>query len=172
MTIHASTKQLEHTIGLDHFVPFKIYRVMARLAVIGTADYAAWGISIQEARLLMLVSERSGISAGDLCDAACVEASALSHMLRHLVAKMLLRRERNPTERRSVQIYLTEKGEALVEQFRKASARHQEILLAGMKKKDVVALQQLLDNLLLNVSQQQPGPSPWLEIANAGETRK
>ncbi|PRX92110.1 MarR family winged helix-turn-helix transcriptional regulator [Paraburkholderia sp. BL25I1N1] len=155
------------TTQLERFVPFKIYRVLAKLAVIASADYAAWEISIQEARLLLLVLERPGISAGDLCAAACVEASALSHMLRHLVAKNMLHRERNPTERRSVQIYLTDSGAVIARRCQQVSAKHQGILLSGLKKKDVESLHAILDHMLQNVTPQEPGPSPWQDISRA-----
>lgn len=150
--------------GLDRFIPFIIYRIMAKAAATASVDYAAWGISVQEARVLMLISDRAGIRAGELSEAACVEASALSHMLRHLVAKQLISRQRDPAERRSVQIFLTEQGADVAHRCRTLSAGHEQALLAGLAGEDVAALRSTLGKMLANVDEQPPGESPWSDI--------
>jgi len=157
--------------SLERFVPFAIYRVMAKAAALAAADYAPDGISVLEARLLMLVEERPGLSAGELSVAACLEPSALSHMLRHLTGKGLVRRKRNPEERRVVQIFSTGDGGAIARRCRRISARHQTILLDGLKESEVRALRRSLQKMFVNVSGYEIATSPWRGIAKVPRTQ-
>jgi DNA-binding MarR family transcriptional regulator len=138
---------------LDKFIPFLIYRVMAKAAAVASADYAAWGISIREARLLLILLGRDGISAGELSEISCVEASALSHMLRHLVGKKLIRRVRDPKERRAVNVFLTKAGHTIAVRCHTLSAEHQDMYLHGLSKAKVETLRETLQHMLAHVSE-------------------
>ena len=138
---------------LDKFIPFLIYRAMAKAAAVASADYAAWGISIREARLLLILLGRDGIGAGELSAISCVEASALSHMLRHLVGKKLIRRGRDPKERRAVNVFLTKAGHTIAVRCHTLSAEHQDMFLHGLSKAKVETLRETLQHMLANVSE-------------------
>lgn len=155
---------------LSAFIPFLIYRVMAKAASLASIDYDRWGINVQEARTLMLIDDRPGIRAGELSDAACIEASALSHILRHLVTKQLVRRERDSEERRSVRVFLTADGAVLAGRCRDLSNSHERFLLAGLSGKSVETLRESLLIMLDNVDAQAPGTSPWPAIARPSRT--
>ncbi|MHA3791135.1 MarR family transcriptional regulator [Sphingomonas sp. YL-JM2C] len=164
----AGSEPSETAGGLDRFIPFQIYRIMAKAASVASADYAKLGISVQEARLLMLLLERPAIRAGELSDAACIEASLLSHMLRHLAAKGFIHRERDPAQRRSVQVFLTERGEAVARDCMALSAAHQNMLLAGFDARQIDLLRATLDAMYANVSGLEQAGSPWPAMMKTG----
>ena len=151
-------------LDLERFIPFQIYRLMAKAASAAAADYARWGISIQEARLLILVLARPGLRAGNLSEAACLDASALSHMMRHLAGKGLIRRERHAEERRSVQVFLTEAGLDVAQRCAALGASHQRLLLAGLSEAEIDMLRAAVARMLKNVDLLPVAPSPWKDI--------
>jgi DNA-binding MarR family transcriptional regulator len=140
------------SLVLDRFLPYLIYRVTAQTAAAAAADYAAWGIAVREARVLLIMLSREGIGAGELSEAASVEASALSHMLRQLAAKKLIRRVRRPDERRSVQVFLTKTGAVIARKCHALSANQQRHYLAGLSGGEVEALRKSLRHIAANLS--------------------
>jgi DNA-binding MarR family transcriptional regulator len=140
------------SLSLDRFLPYLIYRVTAQTAAAAGADYAAWGIGAREARVLLIMLSRDGIGAGELSEAACVEASALSHMLRQLAAKKLIRRVRRPDERRSVQVFLSKKGAVIARKCYVLSVNQQRHYLAGLSGAEVESLRKSLRHIAANLS--------------------
>lgn len=137
---------------LGHFVPFHLYRVTTRAAALASADYRNLGINVPEARLLMVVLMAPGMSAGELSELLCIERSLLSHMLRHLAAKELVRRDRDAVHRRSVRVSLTPAGEACARACRKISAVHENELVRGFTSQEQEILLTLLDRMYANIA--------------------
>lgn len=137
---------------LNNFVPYHLYRVTSRATALALEDYREFGVSVPEARLLLALRMGSEIAAGELSTLLSVEASLLSHMLRHLTTKGLIVRKRDPVERRSIRVSLTAKGLEIATQCRDISARHQNMLLDGLSADERAQLLRLLDRLYNNVS--------------------
>jgi DNA-binding MarR family transcriptional regulator len=146
-------------LDLNRFLPYLIYRVVAQTAAIAAADYAAWGIGVREARVLLIMLSQHGIGAGELSEAACVEASALSHMLRHLAAKKLIRRVRRPDERRSVQVFLTKTGAVVARKCHVLGVQQQEQFLEGLSGAEVYSLRKSLRRITVNLTEQSSAPT-------------
>ena len=136
---------------LDSFVPFLLYRVMAKGIRQATADFAKFGLNIQEARILIVLRHhREGISAGDLAGVTCIEASALSHILRRLSRRNIVRRQRAVHDSRSVTVALTPPGKRLANVVFRVAQGHQAVLIKGLAKRERRILHVLLNRMVAN----------------------
>src|SRR3546814_16154 len=97
---------------------------------------------------------RPGQLAGvtDLARAAEVNPGAMTRLLDRLEAKGLVARTADPTDRRALNIHLTESGLAIWQDINKCGERVRERALAGMSEEERSVLTQLLerarDNLI------------------------
>ncbi|MET0373266.1 MAG: MarR family transcriptional regulator [Rhizorhabdus sp.] len=137
---------------LDHFVPFHLYRVTVLAASRAAEDYRTLGISVPEARLLMAVMKAGSLPAGELSELLSVERSLLSHMMRHLVQKGMVQRDRDTLHRRFVRVSLTDAGIACARLCHEASAQHEAELLSGFTPAERELLKTLLDRLYRNLT--------------------
>ncbi len=79
----------------------------------------AAGVTEQQWRVLRALDEHATIDAGDLARLVCIRMPSLSRILRDLEARGLLRKERSKTDRRQLDVRLTEDGHRF---FTQASA--------------------------------------------------
>jgi len=101
--------------------------------------------------LLSLVA-RTHSSQRDLADAVGVEGATLTHHLNRMETAGLIRRRRDPDNRRVHQVELTESGEAAFHALRTRAATFDAQLRAGLTDGELKQLRGLLDRLRTNVS--------------------
>ena len=136
---------------LNSFVPFLLYRVMAKGVRQATSDYAQFGLNIQEARILIVLRHHpEGMSAGSLADVACIEASALSHILRLLNRRDIVRRQRAVHDSRSVTVALTPAGKRLAGAVLRTARGHQAQMIKNFSKREQRLLRALLNRMVGN----------------------
>ena len=136
---------------LNSFVPFLLYRVMAKGVRQATADYAKVGLNIQEARILIVLRHHpEGISAGELADVTCIEASALSHILRSLNRRSIVQRQRALHDSRSVTVALTPAGKRLAGAVLRTAQGHQAQMIKDFSKREQGVLRALLNRMVGN----------------------
>ncbi len=164
---HAAAEGEVLTSVLEDFVPFLLYRVMARSVTLAAAEYAELGLSIQEARVMIALLHSPGIRVGALAEFTCIEQSAMSHMLRRLSRDGLLIRERVDDDNRLVQIKLTAKGLRAAQQCHSIGVSHSDLLLkdigppgAELLRKQ---LRQMYDNTLRWAEMTKPRPEARTE---------
>ena len=154
---------------LDYFVPFLLYRVMAKGIRRATADYANMNLTIQEARLLIALARHRTMRVGALANLTCIEPSALSHMLRKLSRRNLVKRDRVHDDNRSVDVRLTVEGARIARACQALSKRHEEAMLNGFSKPEQQEVRTLLNRMYENVAEWADGGT--LTIAANGEKR-
>jgi DNA-binding MarR family transcriptional regulator len=159
---------------LKNFVPFLLYRVMAKSVTLAAADFAGLGLSIQEARVLIVLLHNPGIRVGALADFTCIEQSAMSHMLRRLSRDKLVIRERVAADNRSVEIRLSPKGQRVAQKCHQFAISHSDLLLNDVSAADATLLRQVLRQMYENAVEwaerkQQPGSASIGEEAGGEE---
>jgi DNA-binding MarR family transcriptional regulator len=87
------------------------------------------------------------LTAGGLVASSMVTSGAITNRIDRLVARGLVDREVDPTNRRSVLVTLTAAGLALVDEAVAEHVRHEEALLAGLSADDRTQLIALLRTL-------------------------
>lgn len=137
---------------LDYFVPFLLYRVIARGVKRATTDYAKLDLGIQQARALIVLAQHRTMRVSALADVTCIEASALSHMLRGLSRRGLLTRSRAKQDNRAVEVALTAAGSRLAHTCVALSRKHEETLLRRLSEKERSALRATLRRMYENAA--------------------
>jgi MarR family transcriptional regulator for hemolysin len=96
--------------------------------------------------LVSLKGRRHGAQR-ELADAVGIEGATLTHHLNKMEAAGLVTRERDPNNRRSQQVVLTEAGDALFATLLQRVVAFDERLRAGFGERDLAQLRRLLDRL-------------------------
>jgi DNA-binding MarR family transcriptional regulator len=109
-------------------------------------------LSIQEARALIVLAQHRTMRVSALADVTCIEASALSHMLRGLSRRGLLTRNRAKQDNRSVDVALTVTGSHLAQVCVALSRKHEATLLRRFSEKDRSALRAMLRRMYDNAA--------------------
>jgi MarR family multiple antibiotic resistance transcriptional regulator len=103
--------------------------------------------------IIMATLSMGGVkSASNLCKEISYDAGAMTRMIDRLEEKGLLRRSRDPADRRLVNLELTEKGLSAVPKMREASMRVVNRFLQGFTKPEARQLEGFLTRMLENAS--------------------
>jgi DNA-binding MarR family transcriptional regulator len=102
--------------------------------------------------IIATLSMGTAKSASDLCKGISYDAGAMTRMLDRLEEKGLLRRSRDPNDRRLVNLELTEKGQAALPRMRDVSMRTLNRFLQGFTKAEARQLEGFLSRMLENAA--------------------
>jgi DNA-binding MarR family transcriptional regulator len=128
-----------------------VYQVARDLATLMDRQLAPFGVTAQQAALLLHAS-RGQASPRQLSRALGTDTAGMTKLTDRLEAKDLIERHRNPEDRRSVLIALTERGQALVPQLRPVFGRVTGQLFSGFSAEEIGALTTMLERMRGNLS--------------------
>jgi len=115
------------------------------------------GSSASTWQVLVLVrSEQWGTQAG-MAEAMGITGATLTHHLNAMESHGLVRRWREPSDRRVQRVELTEAGAALFDRLRHVALRHDERLRSGLTEEETAQLAALLDRLEAGLAPAEPG---------------
>ena len=100
--------------------------------------------------ILATLSMGGSKSASDLCKHMTYDAGAMTRMIDRLEEKGLIKRSRDPGDRRLVNLELTEKGSAALPRMRDVSMGVLNRFLQGFTKPEVRQLESFLTRMLEN----------------------
>jgi MarR family transcriptional regulator for hemolysin len=103
-------------------------------------------------QVLLLVRSGQWGAQSRMAEAMGVTGATLTHHLNGLEAQGLVRRWREPANRRVQLVELTPDGEALFERLRSVAVAHDRRLRAGLDEAELAQLAALLDRLQANVA--------------------
>jgi MarR family transcriptional regulator, organic hydroperoxide resistance regulator len=139
-------------LHLNDFLPYLINRVGSALAVRFTQDrLAAHGLSIAMWRVLAALSNNGGQRQIDLAGFTSIDASTLSRLVTRLIRMGLVTRSRSRTNSREVVVTLSARGRAIVDRLIPAALDLEEILSAGVAKKDLEVVKRSLRKMYANM---------------------
>jgi DNA-binding MarR family transcriptional regulator len=118
------------------------------------ADEQLSSMEMSSAQFVIIATLSMGTakSASDLCKGISYDAGAMTRMLDRLEEKGLLRRSRDPNDRRLVNLELTEKGQAALPRMRDVSMRVLNRFLQGFTKAEARQLEGFLSRMLENAA--------------------
>jgi len=125
--------------------------LMKRLRKLGLDAYKLKDDSISAAQMTLLdwISTFPGCGVQDIANALKQAAPTISVGVRKLEKSKLVERKPNPMDRRSVQFFLTQKGDALQKQFQRHHHRKFQLLLSGLSPQEQERLLKLLGKAVL-----------------------
>ena len=106
------------------------------------------GVAIEPFRVLGFLAENDGQPMGELAVRVLVDSPTLTKIIDRMVANALVYRAPDPTDRRRVLIFLSEKGRRLQKRLAALVAAPGSDLAEGLRDPDAAALQSLLTRLV------------------------
>ena len=112
-------------------------------------------LSPAQGRILMALWEQDDIPVRQLAELTSLDKSTLSLSLSHMEQNGIVQRAGDPTDRRIVRVKLTEHGKTYRSVCEETMRDMEEILYRGMDAADVEVFQRVLDQMLLNLTEQE-----------------
>jgi MarR family transcriptional regulator, organic hydroperoxide resistance regulator len=125
-------------------LPFAVHRLAARAVAIATDDFAALGLTVSEARVVLVTLQHGPLRVSLIAEYTALELSTLSHMLGRLEKARILTRKRIANDARSVEVTLTARGRRLAQRAEKQMMIHQEQMLDGFTAAEIATFRRLI----------------------------
>ena len=138
-------------IGLWHFAPYLMNRIMGCYNASLRADLREQGLTVAQARALAVLSVADGVTINELSVLTVIEQSTMSRTLDVLEAQGLVRREPSQDDSRSRDIFLTQEGRAEFNRAWPAMRGEFDRMFAGVDEAEYAAFVTTLHKVLRNV---------------------
>ncbi|GAB4347548.1 MAG: MarR family transcriptional regulator [Oricola sp.] len=138
-------------MGLNNFAPYLMNRIMGRYNASLREEMAKLGLTTPKARTLAVLSVNDGLPIRDLAVYTVTEQSTLSRALDRLQADGLVRREADPSDNRSVRVFITEEGRAAFEVLWPHMAAAYARMFRGVDENERLAFIATLQKMLANI---------------------
>ena len=127
---------------------FRLYRIHATAGgTVRRACQQTAGLTRREWRVLAFVEQHEGVLSSELAVRAMLDRARTSKALKELEAKGLVERCPRPSNRREVQVFVTEKGRATNDQLLARAAAINRKLLMGFNEVERELLVDMLARL-------------------------
>ena len=117
------------------------------------------GLTLPQSKVLIYLADREGISQVQLAELIALEPMTLVRALDHLESVGLVERRNHPVDRRARRLYLKAKGKALVDSIWDLVHLTRKEGFAGLSKKEVSLLIDLLERIHNNYVLLEPAPA-------------
>lgn len=138
-------------IGLDHFAPYLMNRIMGRYNASLRSEMSALGLTTPQMRSLAVLSVMDGILIRELAVYAVVEQSTLSRALDSLARDGLIERRTDASDNRATRVFLTANGREAYERLWPHMAQSYAEMFRGIDQDQqrafVTTLQKILHNI-------------------------
>lgn len=137
------------------------HRINARFTQIANKLLNRQGISMYDSRILLFLLDRQEMRVGDLVEAMALPQSTMSHQLKQLQVRRLIRRRRSRRDNRSVVVTLTPAGEEIARACERYSTAVQSRIIESFTASETDQLIGLLQTLfgILDVASFSPDQS-------------
>jgi DNA-binding MarR family transcriptional regulator len=106
------------------------------------------GLTVEQWRVLSILSEHDGLSMGELSERAFIAISALSKNIDRMVVRALVHRRQDSADQRRVLIHITSFGQEMLRSRGPAVERFNDDLSAALGPDDTHRLEHLLRTIL------------------------
>jgi DNA-binding MarR family transcriptional regulator len=136
----------------DQQIGFLMWDTERRIAREFAARASRHGINSGLVPFLRVLEKRDGLTQQQLADTVTMRSSTAAKALQQLERLQLIHRQPSTSDKRKVDIYLTDKGRALVRKIAKEAAAMNARLLDGFQKQEVDLLRRFLYRMRENLS--------------------
>jgi len=134
----------------DESVGYLVARVRASLFAAVDREMAPLGVSAAQFVIVLNVAQQRATCAADLAREQSTDTGSMTRMIDRLVRKGLLRRTRDPKDRRVVRLELTEAGRKLARKLPPVAVKVLNQHLRGFSEAEFEQLKSLLRRMLAN----------------------
>jgi DNA-binding MarR family transcriptional regulator len=147
----------EQRLQLERFLPYRLSVLANRVSTAIAASYSErFGLSIAEWRVIAVLAETPGLSAGEVADRTAMDKVAVSRAVSSLLRARRLRRRTAAGDRRRSVLTLSPAGEEIYAEVVPLALDHQRGLLAALSATDRAHLERILDRLLAQTGRETP----------------
>lgn len=139
---------------LSDAFPYLLNRVGVRMGELFSRRLEPYGVTLPMYRVMATLWEKGNRRLGELSQITSIELSTLSRLVGAMIRKGLVSRKRPHSNGRTVEINLTIKGRALVEELIPLARLHEDVGLRGFRpdkiaelKRDLIEVYRNLDEL-------------------------
>ena len=106
------------------------------------------GVPVEQWRILKVLSDGNGRSMGELADAVLLNHPTLTKMIDRMVADALVYRVQDPTDRRKVLMFSSDRGQALCTRLNSLAVSQEAHIVENYGDKSTSELKRLLESLI------------------------
>lgn len=140
-------------IGLDHFAPYLLNRIVARWNADLATKLKEHGLNTIQMRTLAVLSLMSGATVNELSVYTVTEQSTMSRSLDGMEADGLVRRRQREADMRVREIHVTEKGREAFREFWPEMHEAFGRMFAGISEAEYETMVRILTRVLRNIRQ-------------------
>lgn len=128
----------------------KFFELMKRIRKLGLATYSLEDGAASPAQMALLdwIATNPGCCLQDIANGLGLTPPTVSISVRKMEQSGKVERKSNPVDRRSVQFFLTKRGQALQEKIQNSQHKRFRYLLAGLTSQEQEELLELLERAL------------------------
>ncbi|MCL2361705.1 MAG: MarR family transcriptional regulator [Defluviitaleaceae bacterium] len=108
-----------------------------------------------QGRILYVIWQEDGIPIIELSRKTGLAKTTLTSMLDRMENANLIHRKPNPSDKRQIQIFLTETARELNDEYNKVCHVMNEIYYAGFSDEEIIAFENTLRQILLNLNEKE-----------------
>lgn len=106
------------------------------------------GVPVEQWRILKVLSDGNGHSMGELADAVLLNHPTLTKMIDRMASDALVYRVQDPTDRRKVLMFVSDRGKALCRRLNTLAVSQEEHIVESYGDKPTNELKRLLESLI------------------------
>jgi DNA-binding MarR family transcriptional regulator len=110
-----------------------------------------YGLTVEQFILLKNMSKNNALSQNQLCEIVEKSAANVTRILDRLEKKAFIKREQNPTDRRSIILFLTDQGKEMVDEVGSQFKSFSEYLTEGISSQEQALFSRLLHKIRDNL---------------------
>lgn len=135
----------------DDSIGFLLGRLRSRMSIVLEEHLKALEISTPQWVILMRIANGYGQTSAELCRCFHYDTGAMTRMLDRLEEKGLVQRQRSQTDRRVVELTLTEAGREIYPKLHEAGKWITECILKDFSVEEVALFKSMLQRMRTNL---------------------
>jgi len=142
---------IEH-YALEDALPYLLNRAGVRIGEAFSTELAKFSLTLPMWRVLASLLSHDGQRMSGLAEHTSIDISTLSRLVAVLEKKRLVSRRQAEDDRRSVQVFLSAKGNDLAQRIAPLADLYERVALAGIPPDEVAMIKRHLRQIFNNIS--------------------
>ncbi|WP_246938795.1 MarR family winged helix-turn-helix transcriptional regulator [Bacillus pinisoli] len=138
-------------LSFHDYISIKLHKTDLNLTSFIKAKLEPFNLAPEQNLIMMLLWEKDGLTQNQLVESLNKDKTNIARMASNLESKGFIQRLNCPNDRRSVRLFLTEKGKELGEQIIPIAEEFNDIVCSGFTKEELLQLENLLGRMNKNV---------------------
>lgn len=135
---------------MDESIGYLLNRTAVAVRLTLEARLAPFDITAPQWSVLVRLWAEDGLSSSELCRRLFFDRPTMTGIIDRMEAKQLLKRVRDPNDRRATNVYLTDYGKSLQQELSKLAQEAQRKSMRGFTSEETMLLKNMLNRILNN----------------------